>query len=321
MLDVLGISPEDERIYRSLLRQPGISVAELGRAVGRRPESVQLALDRLEGSGLVTRVGGSGGVVPTRPDVAVDVLVARKQQELARVQAEARTLLAEVPSERASDPAEHLEIVRGREAVAHRFSLLEQTTQEELLVLDRPPYAQDAAVPNASELEMLERGVRCRGIYAPEAIEHPGSLEVLRQTVDAGEEARVHSALPLKLAISDRSAALLPLSGEQSTDSALVIHASTLLDALIALFELLWKSAVPLPGESEGGYDVDLHALMPAGLKDESIARQLAISPRTLSRRAYQLMADLDARTRFQCGILATRLGLLEDAGQWPRSR
>jgi sugar-specific transcriptional regulator TrmB len=321
MLGVLGISPEDERIYRSLLRQPGISAAELGRAVGRRHESVQLALDRLEDSGLVTRVVGSGGVVPTRPDVAVDVLVARKQLELATVQAEARTLLAEMPAERSSDPAEHLEIVRGREAVAHRFYLLEQTTQEELLVLDRPPYAQDAAAPNVGELEMLGRGVRCRGIYAPEAIEHPGALEVLRQTVDAGEEARVHSALPLKLAISDRSAALLPLSGEQSTDSALVIHASTLLDALIALFEMLWNSAVPLPGESRSGYDAELLALMAAGLKDESIARQLAISPRTLSRRANKLMADLDARTRFQCGILATRLGLLEDAGHWPRSR
>jgi sugar-specific transcriptional regulator TrmB len=306
MLDVLGISPEDERIYRSLLRQPGMSADELGRAVGRGTESVQLALDRLEDAGLVTRLGGSGGVVPTRPDVAVDVLVARKQQELAWVQAEARTLLAEVPTERSSDPAEHLEIVRGREAVAHRFALLEQTTQDELLVLDKPPYAQDAAEPNVGELEMLARGVRCRGIYAPEAIEHPGSLDVLRQSVAAGEEARVHTALPLKLAISDRSAALLPLTGEQSTDSALVIHASTLLDALIALFEMLWKSAIPLPGGSVPRHDVELLGLMAAGLKDESIARQLAISPRTLSRRANQLMTDLD---------------VLEDAAQWPRIR
>ena len=36
MLEVLGVSADDERIYRSLLRQPGISAVELGRAVGRR---------------------------------------------------------------------------------------------------------------------------------------------------------------------------------------------------------------------------------------------------------------------------------------------
>ena len=35
MLEVLGVSADDERIYRSLLRQPGISAVELGRAVGR----------------------------------------------------------------------------------------------------------------------------------------------------------------------------------------------------------------------------------------------------------------------------------------------
>lgn len=321
MLDVLGVSPEDERIYRSLLRQPGISAAELGRAVGRRPESIRLALDRLESVGLVTRLGTSGGLVPTRPDVAVDVLVARKQQELARVQAEARTLLAEVPKQRSTEPAEHLEVVLGREAVAHRFLQLEQMTRHELLVLDRPPYAQDATEPNLGEMEMLARGVRCRGIYAPEAIEQAGSLAVLRQAVEAGEEARVHADLPLKLAISDRSAALLPLSGEQSTDSALVIHASTLLEALIALFELLWKTAVPLPEESVPGHDMELLALLAAGLKDESIARHLGISPRTLSRRTNQLMTDLGARTRFQCGILANRLGLVEGAPQRSRSR
>lgn len=321
MLEVLGVSADDERIYRSLLRQPGISVAELGRAVGRRPDSIRLALDRLESVGLVTRLGSTGGLAPTRPDVAVDVLVSRRQQELARVQVEARTLLEELPDERSGEPGEHLEIVRGREAVAHRFLQLEQTTRHELLVLDRPPYAQDAAEPNLGELELLSRGVRCRGIYAPEAIEQAAGLEVLRQAVDAGEQARVHADLPLKLAISDRSAALLPLSGEQSTDSALVIHASTLLDALIALFEMLWKTAVPLPEEPVPGHDLELLALLAAGMKDESIARQLGISPRTLSRRTSQLMEDLGARTRFQCGIQATRLGLLEESAQRPRSR
>ena len=51
MLEVLGISADDERIYRSLLRQPDISAVELGRAVGRSPDSVRLAVDRLESVG------------------------------------------------------------------------------------------------------------------------------------------------------------------------------------------------------------------------------------------------------------------------------
>ena len=311
MLEVLGISADDERIYRSLLRQPGISVTELGRAVGRRPDSVRLSVNRLESMGLVTRVGGSDGLQGTRPDVAVDVLVARKQAELAAVQAQARGLLEELPRDQGAEPQDYLEIVRGREAVAHRFQQLQQTTQVELMVLDRPPYAQEVTEPNQGELELLGRGVRSRGIYAPEAIEQPASLHGLRQAVEAGEEARVHPNLPLKLAISDRAAALLPLTGDESTESALVIRASMLLEALIALFELLWASAVPLPDESHPGHDVELVALLAAGLKDETIARHLGISGRSLSRRTNKLMADLGARTRFQGGIQATRLGLL----------
>ena len=313
MLEVLGISADDERIYRSLLRQPGISVPELGRAVGRRPHSVRLSVNRLESMGLVTRVGGSDGLQGTRPDVAVDVLVARKQAELAAVQAQARGLLEELPRDQGAEPQDYLEIVRGREAVAHRFQQLQQTTQVELMVLDRPPYAQEVTEPNQGEFELLGRGVRSRGIYAPEAIEQPASLHGLRQAVEAGEEARVHPNLPLKLAISDRAAALLPLTGDESTESALVIRASMLLEALIALFELLWASAVPLPDESHPGHDVELVALLAAGLKDETIARHLGISGRSLSRRTNKLMADLGARTRFQGGIQATRLGLLRE--------
>ena len=320
MLDVFGVSADDERIYRSLLRQPGTSPEELGRATGRSARSVRLSLNRLADLGLVTQLTGNRvRLVATRPDVAVDVLVARKQQELSRVQAEARTLLDELPGDSTAGPGEHVEIVTGREAVAHRFSQLQQLTKDELLVLDRPPYAQDSSEPNSSEFDLLKRGVRCRGIYAPEALDLPGYLNGLRDAVTAGEEARIHTSVPMKLAICDRSAALLPLSQDEPAGSALVVYASTLLDALTSLFELLWRSAIPVPAEGDPPvvntstvpHDADLLALMAAGLKDESIARQLGISTRTVSRRAGELMEDLGARTRFQCGLQAARLGLI----------
>jgi DNA-binding CsgD family transcriptional regulator len=321
VLDVFGVSADDERIYRCLLRQPGTSPEELGRATGQSERDAQLALDRLADLGLVTRLAGRRPrLVATRPDVAVDVLVARKQQELAGAQAAARDLLDELPDERMAGTDEHLEIVVGREAVAHRFRQLQQLTKHELLVLDRPPYAQDLTQPDSSEFDLLGRGVKCRGIYAPEALDLPGYLAGLRDAVAAGEEARIHTAVPMKLAICDRSAAMLPLSRDAPTDSALVVYACTLLDALTSLFEQLWESAIPVPADpseqpSAPGpvpHDADLLALLAAGLKDESIARQLGISTRTLSRRTGELMEDLGARTRFQCGLQAVRLGLID---------
>ena len=123
-------------------------------------------------------------------------------------------------------------------------------------------------------------------------------------------------------AIADRAAAILPLTREPGTmvDSALVVHTSTLLDALIQLFELLWQRAVPMSAENAAGtsaaerQDQQLVTLLAAGLKDEAIARQFGVSLRTVHRRTGDLLDRIGARTRFQAGLQAARLGLLPDA-------
>jgi DNA-binding NarL/FixJ family response regulator len=51
--------------------------------------------------------------------------------------------------------------------------------------------------------------------------------------------------------------------------------------------------------------------LMMLGAKDESIARQLGVSLRTVRRRIADLMDELGAATRFQAGMEAARRGLL----------
>jgi DNA-binding NarL/FixJ family response regulator len=48
-----------------------------------------------------------------------------------------------------------------------------------------------------------------------------------------------------------------------------------------------------------------LLGLLVAGLKDETIARQLGVSLRTVQRRIAALMHELGARTRFQAGVAA----------------
>ncbi len=136
--------------------------------------------------------------------------------------------------------------------------------------------------------------------------------------VDAGEEARTSPMVPLKMAIADASIAILPLSFERSAEQALVVHASTLVDALVSLFEVLWDLALPITGFEAaqlqaGEMDPAVSALLPllvAGLGDQAIARQLSVSSRTLSRQPATLMEALGARTRFQAGVLAVVRGL-----------
>jgi sugar-specific transcriptional regulator TrmB/DNA-binding CsgD family transcriptional regulator len=315
LLTALGIPPDDEAVYRLLLRQPAATVGDLAARAGRGTRSLRQSVQRLTDLGLVSQLAGRPArLVAVRPDAAVEALIARRQQELAVARSAAQLLLAEMPADRLHRPEEELEIVFGRQAVATRFLQLQQTAQRELLVLDRPPYAQDPQQPNPGEDDMLARGVRVRGIYAPEALEIPGALDLLRAAVEAGEEARTCDEVPIKLAVADRAMAILPFTGEQASmvDSALVVYASTLLDALVRLFELLWRASVPiLPEAHTDDPDEDLLTLLSAGLKDEAIARQLGVSLRTVHRRTSQLLDRVGARTRFQAGLRAAHLGLL----------
>lgn len=307
-------------VYRTLLGMPRATLAELTRRLGRDVAGLRRSISTLEEAGLVSRIAGRPArLVAARPDVAIDVLVARRREELGRVQLEARALMAEVSTEEEHRPDRLVEVIVGRQAVATRFEQLLQGARHELLVLDRPPYAADAHRAETAVRGLLGRQVTVRGVYAPESLEVPGALEQARSAARAGERSRVHPHVPMKLAIADRSLALLPLAIEDMIDSALGIHPSALLDALVQLFELLWQAAMPLislpPPESGGEAapsDEQLLTLLAAGVKDDAIARQLAISKRTVSRRVAEMMDALQARTRFQAGIQAVRHGWLD---------
>jgi DNA-binding NarL/FixJ family response regulator len=50
--------------------------------------------------------------------------------------------------------------------------------------------------------------------------------------------------------------------------------------------------------------------MLAEGVKDETIARQLGVSVRTLSRITSTLLKNLQVETRFQAGMKIVQLGL-----------
>jgi sugar-specific transcriptional regulator TrmB len=315
ILDALGVSAEDESTYRVLLERPRSTLTDLTAPTGRGQAALRRSLVRLGELGLVTLVPGRPTrFLAARPDVAVDELVARRTEEFERSRTAARLLLSELPVEGRHRPEDQVEIVVGQAAVAAQFRHLQHIAEQEMLVLDRPPYAQNPSEPNPAEDPMLARGVSLRAVYAPEAFEVPGALELTASAAAAGEQARVHANVPMKLVVVDLRSALLPLTDDQvdAVESALVVHNPTLVAALAEMFELLWHAAIPLPvGPLEPhmgapGDEIDdgpLLALLAAGLQDQAVARRLGVSLRTVQRRISAVMGDLGARTRFQAGV------------------
>lgn len=315
MLETIGVAEPDEQAYRALLASPGCCVDELAKQLGRDLDDVRATIERLEQLGLLTTAGDEPvRLLPTRPDVAIDALVAVRRAELDRVRAEARVMMSELRAQEQHRPENLVEVIVGQEAIAARFAQLLNGTQEQLLVLDRPPYASEIEQSDNRVRGLLREGVTVRGIYSPDSLDVPGGVDEAYSAADAGETSRVHPQVPMKLAVFDQTAALLPLSVDQLVDSALVVHPCALLDALIEMFTLLWDQAVPVVPTQIDGLDARLMTLLAAGFKDDAIARQLALSSRTVGRRVAELMETLGARTRFQAGVHAQRRRLLEGA-------
>lgn len=315
-LGSLGITELDERVYRALLVRPGRSVADLAELTPRRTD-LTASLRRLEELGFVRPVGARPKrYAPVTPESAIESLVHQRQQELLGALAMTAELTAEYRVGRHDDPGALVEILTGEAAVAQRFEELQSSCVQELLLFDRPPYA--APPDNPQQQSVLARDVASRTIYAPESLLREDATAYVRALVDAGEDARVLPGLPMKLAVFDRRVALIPLTLDSGIQQSAVIHRSTLLDAMVMLFEFFWERALPLTGSGPApasgrpelsADDQRLLSLLVSGAKDEAIARDLDVGVRTVRRRMQRLLQLLDAETRFQAGMQAARRG------------
>jgi DNA-binding CsgD family transcriptional regulator len=238
------------------------------------------------------------------------MLLLRREEELLRTRSRIAELMRLYRRAQQPTATDLVEVVSGREAIALRWRQLQQGARRRLLVFDRSPHV---ALPDAElERSVLARGVRVRSVYETGGGGGPARLARIREQLAAGEEARLLPELPCKLAVVDDTWALLPVTAGAELASALLVRPSSLLDALIELFEAYWHRGVRLPdGRDAADKRGELLALLSAGFTDDSIARQLGVSARTGQRWVRELMDELGARTRFQAGLQATRAGLL----------
>jgi DNA-binding CsgD family transcriptional regulator len=227
-------------------------------------------------------------------------------------------------------------VIRDRDRLFQRYQWIQRTARQRVRLMDSPPYFgnPDAVLVRqqlALQTERMATGVEYRSVYTDASLRHPRFVTLSSPIVDRGELARSLPSLPMKLAVSDESAAVLALAPTGGADGpVLVLHPSGLLSALIATFDLLWRIAVPVDGtepieaprplvdedEQEGEEPLDerdrsILMLMSAGATDETIARRLHISRRTVVRRTSALLLRLGAGNRFQAGVQAARLGWL----------
>ena len=320
MLEPIGISEPEERVYEVLLERGSGTVDEIAKELGWSPRKVRPLLGALEMKGLATHSPERiTRYLPTPADIAVEALVLKRQEEIQRARLAALRLQERATQTRRSRDAETrvVEIIIGREAQGRVFEQMQRTAQQEVLGVERAPYVLQLTDMNDEQKHAMARGVRYRNVVETDALEIPGNLKRIRAHMENGEQMRIGSELPLKMVIVDRRIAILPLHLDHAGGPALLVRSSSLLDSLCHLFELIWERATPvsfgdstLPASTDHGSRqlADTELLVPllaSGLNDKAIAHELGVSARTLDRRIVEFMKTVNARTRFQAGWVA----------------
>lgn len=321
-LSAVGLDDVTERVYRHLLdRATSMPAADVAADLGLPAAQTRRTLAALETMGLISQA-------PTRPphytamapQAALEALVQHHLYRLSAVRTTGKQLQERFHATVGAQTLDAVELLTTPETISLRFTQMQQTAKHEIAVLDRPPYFLPDVTNVENEEHALRRGIRCRAIYDQRALDVPGRLERMRASIRDGEQARLISELPLKLALIDDSA-MVSLLTHANDFRTLVIHRSALADGLYLLFELLWERASKLNLEeaddpadrpTDTTTDREILTLLAGGLPDKVIARQLGLSLRTVARRVSTLMDQLNAKTRFQAGANAAARGWLD---------
>jgi DNA-binding CsgD family transcriptional regulator len=327
MLELAGLEAREERAYRELVRLPAASAGDLAELLAVDTDEIGVVLAALEAKGLVSQAPGPERKFrATAPERAFGPLLLQHRQHLAAVESAVGRLADEYRSRTALRGAgELVEVIYGAPAIGRQIEQMQRAARAEVRWLVKPPTVAVFAEDNAAQLAAMSTGVHYRAIYELSLLELPGDPHGIAAGAANGEESRVLPELPVKMVVADRDLAIVPVAPTETPDepSAIVVHASGLLNALIALFEQLWDAASPLLFTADGAMQqeraadgpsaADLHllSLIVAGLTDHAIAAQLGMSTRTVQRRIRVLLELTGVQTRLQLVWQAARRGWL----------
>ncbi|MFE7618335.1 helix-turn-helix domain-containing protein [Streptomyces sp. NPDC057496] len=320
--DVLGLTPEEADAYRTLVSVASATPAELAGLVDCDARRVVRILSRLEGRGLAARsLGDTTRFVASPPASALRALLIQRQNELNLAELELDSL-DEIyrAATIGRGVTEVVDVIHGTEAIREHVRRIQLGARQEIMNFVKAPLFSPG---NMTDDTAIERGIRYRVIVERALFGGEGpSFGEIAQAQASGEEVRIADTVPLKLFIVDRELAIAPLLGSANAAKAgaLLVHESSLLDALIALFESEWNRATSF-ATSAGALrnvpaiddlDAQVLSLSLTGLTDQAIATQLRTSLRTVQRRIRHLMDIAGVHNRMQLGFHAARAGWLE---------
>lgn len=328
MLQSLGLGPDVEAVYRGMLADPSGGVAELCASLGLTETQVRSGLDRLVDLDLLRPSRDSPGALrAVSPDLGLELLLRRQEEDLARRQAElarskaaAVRVVSEFADLRPNTEVDGAERLVGMDAIQSRLEELAHGLAREFTAILPGAALSEASLEASRPLDRraLGRGIEMRSVYQDSARNDPATLAYARWLTEEGGQVRTSPLLPPRLLIFDAKVAVVPIDPANSRLGALCTRAPGIVASLLTLFEQTWDSAVPLGADrprptasKPTAGELELLKLLASGMTDEAAGKRLGVSLRTIRRQMSALMERLHASSRFEAGLKAAQQGWL----------
>lgn len=313
-------------LYLTILQTPETSMDSL-RAQGFSTEQLEQLLPILESRRLIQRAtADTWTVIP--PDVALPTyaaeLEARARTMRTTAQAMSRVYLRTRTAGRSDAPtgAVMLESVADVARALHQVT----TTAQEWVLSSRTDsplshYLLESPRPVTTTPFASAHGtpLSVRLTIDPILLPEPNVLEIMQARLANGDDVRLTPGLPVTAAVNDQGLAMIDLGDDGGTPLGMLLNRASGSARVQSVLEFAWQLGTPWrsadapasPKDRLEPRDRSIVRLMAGGVSDAAIARQLGISSRTVERRVRVLLDRLNATTRFQAGILASRQGLI----------
>ncbi|MBW1603218.1 LuxR family transcriptional regulator [Streptomyces sp. JJ66] len=287
---------------------------------------VEAAELRLAALGLLQPAPG-GGWAAVSPETAADTLLATAQKEVLEQQTAIATTRARLHalsgvylearslrSDRGS-----IEFIEGLDNIRSVMDDLARHCSRSVDAFIPGGPLPDDAIRAGTRLdrEALGRGVRMRTLLQHSARKHTPTARYAARITAAGARVRTTGVLPSRMLITDEDSALLPVTPDNHAAGVVLVRDPAILGFLRELFEHHWDRGLEFTAEEQADgaeptqLERDVLLLLAAGKKNDVIAHQLGLSPRSVSRIVAHLMDRLGANSRFQAGVRAAMNGWL----------
>ncbi|MFF4620029.1 helix-turn-helix transcriptional regulator [Nonomuraea jabiensis] len=323
--ETLGLDPTQTALYTAVLRLHRATRTDLAQAMDGPVEKVGRQLDDLVKLGVIDEQ--SGEYLARHPAAALGRVIADRLDRLAEESRRIDSALGSIRS-----------LIRdydaGRDYQSGTFTV-EMVNGADVLyesvvgiAVQSPPMELLTAVPDERTMIDFARKFAELWIDAQErklltvhaiipvsTLALPGVRDQLTRVLETGGKVRTLDRVPSWfMTAGPEVAGLPPYWGGNLPDHAYnfyLVRTPIVVGMLRTLFRELWARAVPLPWGRRGDGMVQVLRLAAQGMCDDSIARQLGVSVRTVRARFADAMSELGAQSRFHAGVEAARRGWL----------